>query len=287
MPGNINGAQIHVNPTVTTTYSVTGSAGGCSVTSIAALTVNPIFDSTESMAICSVNSFVWHGQNLSATGTYFAHYLTKLGCDSTYSLNLNVVNCEFKILSLKLFLEGLYAGSNQMHQASGISEPQFDLGIADHINVSLNEATPPYALAYNFDNMEIYADGTIPSIHLPGSISGLYYIVVKHRNSIETWSAQPIDFSGVGNINYDFSTGVEQAYGNNMKLSDGVYTNWGGDVTQDGIVDGSDLAAVDNACLSMLVGYHPEDVNGDGIVDGSDLALIDNNSLALIKRMSP
>jgi hypothetical protein len=59
------------------------------------------------------------------------------------------------------------------------------------------------------------------------------------------------------------------------------------DVTQDGLVDGSDLATVDNASLYVLMGYNPEDVNGDGLVDGSDMALIDNNSLAVIQAKKP
>jgi len=71
------------------------------------------------------------------------------------------------------------------------------------------------------------------------------------------------------------------------QYNDGVFAIWGGDVTQDGLVDGSDLAAVDNASISILAGYNTEDCNGDGLVDGSDMALIDNNSLAIVQVIKP
>ncbi|MBP9136578.1 MAG: hypothetical protein KBF31_06190, partial [Chitinophagales bacterium] len=130
-------------------------------------------------------------------------------------------------------------------------------------------------------------DGMILINSLPGTISGNYYIVVKNRNSIETWSATAIDFSAIGTISYDFSTAVSQAFGNNLKYSGTDYLIWGGDATQDGIVDGSDMAAIDNASTATLTGYNAEDVNGDGIVDGSDMAMIDNNSTITVQTSKP
>ena len=60
-----------------------------------------------------------------------------------------------------------------------------------------------------------------------------------------------------------------------------------GDVNQDGIVDGSDMAAIDNASTNIILGYIPEDLNGDGIVDGSDMAIIDNNSINIVHIIKP
>jgi len=42
------------------------------------------------------------------------------------------------------------------------------------------------------------------------------------------------------------------------------------------------MAKINNATKAITVGYYPEDVNGDGLVDGSDMAIIDNNSVAVV-----
>ena len=42
-----------------------------------------------------------------------------------------------------------------------------------------------------------------------------YYIVIKHRNSIETWSVAGQSFSG-GTLSYNFTTASNKAYGDNM-----------------------------------------------------------------------
>ena len=73
-----------------------------------------------------------------------------------------------------------------------------------------------------------------------------------------------------------------------MKLMQGnVYAVYSGDVIKDGLVDGSDLAVIDNATINILKGYRTEDINGDGLVDGSDLVIIDNNSTSIVKVHKP
>ncbi|MDQ3019882.1 MAG: hypothetical protein M3R36_04825 [Bacteroidota bacterium] len=47
--------------------------------------------------------------------------------------------------------------------------------------------------------------------------SANYYIAMKHRNSIETWSAEPKVFTN-SMMTYNFSTAQTQAYGSNMIL---------------------------------------------------------------------
>ncbi len=184
-----------------------------------------------------------------------------------------------KQIAIKIFLEGLYAGGGMMNQAQGTSGPQFSAGIADKVSVELHNSATPYGIFYEDNNIDLHTDGSLQINNLPSNTNGSYYITIRHRNSIETWSAQPYNFSGAGPFSYDFSTAASQAYGNNQKLMGTVYAIWGGDPTQDGIVDGSDMTAVDNASKPpALQGYYPEDVNGDGIVDGSDMTMIDNNS---------
>ena len=86
----------------------------------------------------------------------------------------------------------------------------------------------------------------------------------------------------------NFITAAKQALGNNLKLMiDNVYAIYSGDANQDGIVDGGDMSAIDNANVAIQTGYYPEDINGDGLVDASDMALIDNNSIAVVHVRRP
>ena len=166
-----------------------------------------------------------------------------------------------------------------MNQAQGISGAEFGAGIADVVTVELHDATAPYAVAYTYSDINLSTTGNLSINTLPGSITGSYYVVIKHRNSIETWSKLAYDFSGVGPFAYDFSTAATQAFGDNMKSIGGVFVVYVGDVNQDGIVDGTDMLEVGTASRPpVLNGYFPQDVNGDGLVDGTDMLLIGTNS---------
>ena len=166
-----------------------------------------------------------------------------------------------------------------MNQARGVSDPQFADGIADKVGLELHDAGIPFDKVYENNNINLYTNGMLTIDTLPCYIGGSKYIVIKHRNSIETWSSSPVDFNVPGPITYDFTTAASQAYGNNQTLIGLFYAIWAGDVTQDGVVDGSDMAAVNNISTSGFnMGYYNEDANGDGIVDGSDMAIIDNNA---------
>ncbi len=175
-----------------------------------------------------------------------------------------------------------------MNEAYNTTGPQFGAGIADIITVELHNSYNPGTIYYQNTNVFLSTNGIATITDIPESLSAEYFIVVKHRNSIETWSNLPISLSGTGPFSYNFTTSLNQAYGNNMKnVSGGFYAIFGGDADQDGIVDGSDMALIDNASTSMLNGYIFQDVNGDGIVDGSDMVIIDNNSTHLIQKQTP
>jgi hypothetical protein len=175
-----------------------------------------------------------------------------------------------------------------MRQAMNDQGAQFSSGIADTLAVELHDAVSPFSVAYTFNNINLYTDGTITINDIPLSISGSYYLVLKHRNSIETWSSDIINFNSSGIIRYNFTDASSKAYDNNMKLMQGnVYAVYSGDVIKDGLVDGSDLAVIDNATINILKGYRTEDINGDGLVDGSDLVIIDNNSTSIVKVHKP
>jgi hypothetical protein len=184
-----------------------------------------------------------------------------------------------RTLNLKFFLEGLYSGNGMMHPANDNAGPHFGPEIADQVTVELHEATSPYNTAFYFNNLNLGTTGDVTAGPVPPGATGDYYIVIRHRNSIETWSSEPISFAGISDLSYDFRNDASMAYGNNLKQSGEYYLILAGDANQDGIVDGADMSLIFNATLPpVLTGYFPQDINGDGIVDGADMSFIFNNS---------
>ena len=68
---------------------------------------------------------------------------------------------------------------------------------------------------------------------------------------------------------------------------DAKWCIYSGDVNQDGLIDLSDMIAVDNDNLNYVTGYTITDVNGDGLVDLSDLIIVDNNNINYINKQVP
>jgi PKD repeat protein len=189
-----------------------------------------------------------------------------------------------KTLNLTLFLEGLFNGT-AMNKAKNATGDQFSGTIADQITVELHNSTSPYALVAGPYTVNINQNGTT-ALTVPASFGASYYIVVKHRNSVETWNGSPVSFSGAS-VSYNFTSSAAQAYGNNLKLVSGNYVVYGGDVNQDGVIDTGDLTAVDNDSKDFLTGYLNTDVNGDGIVNASDLPLVNSNGGLFVAKITP
>lgn len=116
----------------------------------------------------------------------------------------------------------------------------------------------------------------------PDAPSGSYYLVVRHRNHLEVWSASPLAFTkGTTSFDpYDFSSGPGTAFGSGPLKSMGpVAVAWGGDVNQDGVVDFLDRNITSNN--RTLPGYLPTDCNGDNTTDGADYTIVLNNRLRI------
>ena len=152
----------------------------------------------------------------------------------------------------------------------------------DTLSICLANPTSPWAYVYKASGNSLNADGTI-SVHLPNSSTGSYYIVVRYRNGVETWSAAPVSFAG-GIVNYDFTTSAGQAFGNNEKQvsETGLVAIYSGDMTsisgpQDGYIDIWDNNDVFNKAQNGLFGYMKEDLSGDGFVDIWDMSIVFNN----------
>lgn len=191
---------------------------------------------------------------------------TDITTPSTHLNNLS--NYQFPILStlnIKIALEGLYRN---------VLNKQI---MRDTVTILLRHSVYPFGV---WDSVKSIVDSaTLSTQCVFGSVpQGNYYIVVRHRNSIETWSKPGGEqlYPGV-NHTYDFTSSQSQAYGNNLKLIGTKWCIYTGDVTQSGFIDALDMMNVDNDIFVFRTGYVPTDLNGDNFVDIDDLGMIDNN----------
>ncbi len=156
----------------------------------------------------------------------------------------------------------------------------------DTVKVFLRQASSPYA---KVDSVKILLNssgfGTGKFSKTP---NGTYYIVVTHRNGLETWSKVGGESLTQGTtVSYDFTTASSKAYGNNLVLKATKWCIYNGDINQDGVVDLTDLLLVDNDNYNFVTGYVITDTNGDTIVDLSDLSIVDGNSLNYVTKIVP
>lgn len=187
-------------------------------------------------------------------------------------------------LSLTLFLEGLYTGSSTMTAAPYNSNPAYSSTVADTVTVELHSGTAPYAKVDSATAV-VSTSGALSTSFSSSRNANSYYIVVKHRNSVETWSASPVLFTS--STSYNFSTAANKAYGSNLKNQGGVYLMYSGDINQDGTVDFSDYPDLDTGNINGTTGYNAADLNGDGTVDFSDYPVIDTNSNNGVSKSTP
>ncbi len=179
--------------------------------------------------------------------------------------------------NIKLLFEGMYS-------------PAFNQLIRkDSVTAYLRQSNSPF-------NILDSAKSTIDSNSFTGSFifynasSGIYYISIKHLNSIETWSkAGGENLITNGTIYYyDFTAASSQAYGNNLKLKGSKYCLFSGDVNQDGFITLFDVIPIYNDASSFITGrFLATDLTGDIIVDLTDVTLCYNNSTSFVRIRRP
>lgn len=177
-----------------------------------------------------------------------------------------------KNLHLKLFIEG-------MHNS------EMGTTIEDTISVYLRKTVYPYLLVDSSDSkIDSLGTGDFNFAHSQNNVS--YYIVVRHRNGLETWSAAGQSFTS-SIMNYDFTDNISKAYGDNLILKGSEYCLYSGDINYDTFIDLTDLNMIFNASTAFKQGYSLEDINGDDIVDLNDIAPVYNNSSRFVRAVSP
>jgi len=261
----------------TTTFEVSSNAGWVAESDQTWCSVTPSGFGSGTMAVTYTQNNTTSPRV--ATITVFVNGLPPVTVTITQNGILN------KTLNLMVLLEGLYAGSGMMNPA--MDENGFHWGgtIADKISVELRESNNYSSVAYSASNIDLNTNGTA-TVTFPSSISGMYYITIRHRNCIETVSASPLSFAESA-FSYAFDH-ESKAYGGNIRqTNDGSWVIWCGDANQDGLVDSTDMILIDNDASDFQTGYLVTDLNGDGLVDSSDMVVVDNNASLFISSVTP
>ena len=208
----------------------------------------------------SVANLLINAGVLSSSTKYYWRVNSTLTSGTTpWSLVWNFTTLQSLSANLKLYLEGFWNGTTH---------------IADTIRVYLASSTSPYTLK---DSSTVVLSSTgISNPSFTKTASGNYYIVVKHRNHLETWSRLAQSFTSGTSVIYDFTTAANKAYGNNMKQVGNTWVFFGGDPNQDGSIDAMDIS-IFIAQFGYTGSYLSCDFNGDGSVDAMDVQIIASN----------
>lgn len=185
-------------------------------------------------------------------------------------------------LNVKAFVEGYYIDTPGVMHA--VIDPVSQPALFDTITVELHNVADTVTEFSENVVFNINGQGTVT---LPPAVFGnYYYLAVKHRNSIQTWSKLPVLITAV--TDYDFTTSVTTAFGNNLKWVTNAACIYSGDINQDGQVDLNDMSIIDS--LSQLFTYeyyNSADINGDSAVDALDMIIADANINGSVISITP
>jgi hypothetical protein len=179
-----------------------------------------------------------------------------------------------RVLNLTALIEGFFYGTSM---------------VSDIVTVELHNTFPPYALI-DSDEGVLNTSG-FGTFTFRVAVNGTpYYIAVKHRNVVETWSAGGNTFSA-SYLEYNFTDNIAKAYTDGSILpmiqKNGKWCIKNGDVNHDGSVDITDLIAIDNDASSFVTGYVDTDCTGDDVIDLSDLIIADNHNSNFVVKQVP
>lgn len=187
--------------------------------------------------------------------------------------------------SIKILSGNLYTQFNVNLAPEGMYNGT-TLNMKDTVKAYMRNTSAPFTIVDS-------AVAVLDSVNLKAAFvfmnapTGNYYIQVKHRNSLETWSKNGVSLTRGITGSYDFTTSNSQAYGDNMVLNGTKYCFYSGDVNSDGTVTLADIISVYNASSSFSSGYVINDLNGDRNVTLADIIIVYNNSSKFVAKVTP
>lgn len=214
------------------------------------------------------------GNTLSAVPGSYSVIITDATAQ-TISVSGVIDPCPGCTANIRLFLEGYYKPADHSMMTTLLNEGELSLlSTTDSIWVELKDPGTMNTVESNYTIVD--TNGYATASFSPAVIGSSYYISLRHRNSINTWSATPILISG--STFYDFTTAANKAFGDNQKeLEPGKWGFYSGDINQDGAIDLFDYILIDPDIYDGAGGYLNTDLNGDGSVDLFDYLILDPN----------
>ena len=207
---------------------------------------------------------------LTPSTTFYYKAFSYNGIIYSPGVTSNATTYPLPTLNLTALIEGFFDGTTM---------------VSDTINVELRNSSSPYSL---IENKKLFLNNSgNGSATFSSAAEGVsFYIILKHRNCITTWSAAPQVFSA-GSLVYDFTTAQNKAYGNNLVLKGTKWCIYSGDVNQDGTVDSIDLLLISNDAYDFMTGYVNSDITGDNFVGLQDIVLCDDNAFNSVTAITP
>ena len=182
-----------------------------------------------------------------------------------------------KKLNIKMIIQGYYNPSSNSLNAS------------DTVTVYLRNTVSPFSIA---DSARSVLTNNLLSLNaeLSSANEGNYYVSIKHRNSIDIWSKDPVDFTIPGDKSFDFRANTNAVYGGNEIQVDNTpvqFAMYSGDVNRDGLVDLTDIIQISNDAGEFKTGYIVTDLTGNSITDLTDVVMAFNNASSFVSVKKP
>ena len=233
----------------------------------------------------TILSTVYAKPLVAGTANFIATATNSLGCTNSSTQPITVNNCGGITANIKLFLQGYYTGAGSMQPV--LNNQAVPSSLATEVDSVIVELHHPTTFALIDSKKAVLLTNGNVSVSF-AQPAGSYYIAIRHRSTVQTWTANPVACSASTAL-YDFSTAADKAYGDNQVLVEaGIWAFFTGDLNQDDFIDGNDFPAFDTDSFSGVNGeYKATDMNGDGFVDGNDFPVFDVNSFNGVSSTHP
>lgn len=189
------------------------------------------------------------------------------------TITITTVNCSPQTVNVKVLLQGYYQGGGTMLPVLANQGIGTNMLLTDTATIELHAASYPYALI-GAKNALLQANGNLSTTIT--CAPGQYYLVIRHRNTLPTWSAVPVQV-GTSTV-YDFTTSNANAYGGNMiEMGNGIWALFTGELINDDNIDLLDYTILESDINLFQSGHVATDLNGDGNVDLLDFPILEEN----------
>jgi hypothetical protein len=192
IPGPIVSSFSPTTGPVGSTITITGS-GFVNVTTVR-------FNLTNAVTFTVLNSNTISAVVPTGATTGLITVINSNGCTGSSAVTFGVGVPPSVNLNLKAFVEGFYVGGGQM---SAVVDPFLLPNKADTLTVELRQPAAPFGLIATRKAL-INTNGLFTVNFGSAQVNNSYYIVLKGRNSIETWSKNPVTLIPSG-ATYDFT----------------------------------------------------------------------------------